>query len=104
MAQLQGMRCANCKLSATVSGGRDRGFRFWTETMYCRLCESLTDVTVAYALDPSHPESFPMADEPREFGKCPACGGQDLALWSSGQPCPRCGGEMRVSGIVTLAD
>ena len=104
MAQHHGVECTSCKLKASVSGRRDRGFRFWTDTMYCRSCELLTDVTVAYALDPSHPESFPMADEPREFGKCPACGGQDLALWSSGQPCPRCGGEMRVSGIVTLAD
>ena len=75
MAQHHGVECTSCKLKASVSGRRDRGFRFWTDTMYCRSCELLTDVTVAYALDPSHPESFPMADEPREFGKCPACGG-----------------------------
>jgi hypothetical protein len=35
MAQLNGVRCGSCGLNAVVSGGRDRRFRSWTETMYC---------------------------------------------------------------------
>jgi Zn finger protein HypA/HybF involved in hydrogenase expression len=104
MAQLHGVRCAQCGLKATVSGGRDRGFRFWTETMYCKSCESLSDVLSEYAFDPTHPESFPINGESPELGKCWKCGGHGLVQWRTGQPCPKCGGKMRDTGDFILAD
>ena len=104
MAQLHGVRCERCRLEATVSGGRDRGFRFWTETMYCKSCGSLSDVLVDYANDPTHPESFPTPDESPEFGQCYGCGGKELSRWRFGEPCPRCKGSIKKTGQFVLAD
>ncbi len=104
MAQLFGVCCSGCGLSATVSGGRDRGFRFWSDTMYCGSCGTLSDVVVEYANDPTHPESFPTAGEPREFGQCHRCGTKQLVLWRFGEPCPRCKGSIKKTGTFILAD
>lgn len=38
MAYLFKVCCSGCGLAATVSGRRDRGFRFWADTMYCGSC------------------------------------------------------------------
>ena len=104
MAVLSGVRCDGCGLTATVSGGRDRGFRFWTDSMFCTSCNSLSDVPVKYCNDPTHPESFATADEAPEFGRCPKCGNQQLVLWRYGEPCPRCKGRIDKLGGIIIAD
>ena len=98
------VRCKGCDLTADVSGGRDRGFFISTETMFCASCQTLVDVLTGYTNDPSHPIPSSMADKDARFGHCPRCNGEQLTPWRLRKPCPRCGGEIEMSGIPTLWD
>ncbi len=95
-------KCTACGFGAEVSGGDDRGFTIHTRTMYCRSCEALNDVAIGSCNeDPIPPDQ---ASGEREFGKCPTCGGIDLARWSVGDPCPRCGGSVTKGMLTKLWD
>ena len=93
--------CKTCNMAAEVSGGDDCGEVVATRTMYCKTCAALCDVTVGYA---GESDSFRPAgrgaDEIR-FGKCRACGGENLAPWANGDPCPKCGGHVE-RGMLTM--
>ncbi len=105
MAELFEVQCGGCGLTATVSGGRDRGFLCWSDTMYCESCGTLSDVLVKYANDPTHPESSPTPGESLEFGQCRSCGSKQLVLWRFGDPCPCCKGSIKKTGeLCILAD
>ena len=104
MAVLSKFTCDSCGLTATVSGERDRGFTFWTDTMYCASCGTLRDVLVKHANDPTHPESFPRRGESPKFGQCHICGSKQLVLWRFGEPCPRCKGAISKTAGVICAD
>jgi hypothetical protein len=91
MGTRRGYLCENCGLAACVSGGRDRGFRAFTETFYCPSCQTLQDVSMTGL------PAGPGDDRPRlenTTPSCRKCGGVALVPWRRDQACPRCEGRM----------
>lgn len=93
--------CRECRLTARVSGGRDRGKYVWWETNYCPTCGELVDVLTNLADLHAEHEGF-LDEVPWKFietisispGVCPKCHGKQLVLWRKGDPCPRCAGTV----------
>lgn len=84
--------CGDCGYSATVSGGKDRGFVAFIETMVCTDCKKLVDVLVGEAKEFSGPLG---KSEGEEFGKCPVCSGKNVKPWDAKErSCPKCGKQM----------
>jgi hypothetical protein len=76
-----------------------------TLTMYCRSCQELRDILVGYHRDHFLSEDLIQEDEHKSIlGLCLVCKGRDMSPWTTGEPCPRCGGVMVRGSTVTLWD
>ena len=80
-------KCIACGYSAVVSGRKDRGFEATTVTIVCADCRDLYDVQDGWSLP------FPGRKTPKV--RCPESASHKFIPWTSGDPCPRCAGEMR---------
>src|SRR5207247_1544644 len=107
MGWRQTYRCESCNLEATVSGGKDCGFYVETETRFCSKCQTLEDVCLSLWCKDRLPDLLPQSridellDLEKVFGLCPACKKPNGKPWSSGQPCPKCGGTItQVEGVM----
>ena len=96
--------CSGCGLTGDVSGERDRGFFFWTETFYCPKCKILEDVMQEFTDDPTHPVPSNLRHMSNRFGKCHKCGSTDLIPWAKDDPCPNCGSEVMKGGLISIVD
>lgn len=94
--------CPDCGYSAVVSGGRDFGMMAVVQTMVCQDCKHLVDVLIG-RFGEEGPTGDP--DYDAQLGRCPDCEGQDVHLWQSEHPCPKCGvGMTRNSDFHMLWD
>ena len=95
---MQSHRCKSCDLAETVSAGKDVGF--YTETRYCAKCATLVDVRTSLwckdslfgLLPPDRVDD--MLELESKFGHCHHCETFTDVVWSFGEPCPKCGGEI----------
>jgi very-short-patch-repair endonuclease len=83
--------CTACGLAATVSDSDDYGFVARTRTFYCRKCETLIDIAIR---DRDVEPSDGRHDKGDGYLHCPRCNSTTLKSWSTGAPCPKCGGEV----------
>ena len=92
--------CERCGYEAEVSGGDDAGMIVNTTTILCEDCEELYDaVTFRRAWGPEE-EPDPGPIEPR----CPKSKRHSFRPWEHPGPCPRCGNEMTMGGMLALWD
>ncbi len=106
MGQRRHFHCEGCHMTATVSGGPDRGMTVFTETRYCPQCEALHDVTTGPAPDVYLSDDPPQEQQQEEgsehFDVCPSCKSSNLTVWTDVDPCPRCGGVIICDGISSI--
>jgi hypothetical protein len=99
MGSLWHFRCQECGYHAEVSGGEDAGFYVKTRTVYCPACRELGDVNVTYwSKHLMTPADLAKLSED-DLGLCLKCRNREVVEWSSGDPCPRCGGAVRNEGL-----
>ncbi|TET37261.1 MAG: hypothetical protein E3J72_06365 [Planctomycetota bacterium] len=92
--------CGKCGYNATASGGKDRGFIAEVETMICRNCKELVDVTIGLADEMSGKIEKRIGED---IGKCPKCKSSDVEPWDpEAKPCPRCQNHMEQSEEVII--
>ncbi len=72
-----------------------------TTTVGCCDCGQLDDILVACMGDG---ESYFLDGDSLEgdLPKCRACGADAVVRWTSGTPCPKCGGPVVDTGHVTV--
>jgi ribosomal protein S27AE len=97
MGNLREYSCPDCGYTAKVSGGKDRGFIAFTETVECLDCHNLADVEIGKVVDET-PENEEVIQP--VHSRCPSCGSFNLKPWD-GKTCPQCGGTM-IKGDVTI--
>lgn len=94
--------CSACEYSAEVSGGDDCGMSVGTTTVYCEDCQELSDIITGYEIWRDEAERKKDGKQP-EF-RCERSRKHRIRRWTSGEPCPRCGGEMTNEGATVLWD
>jgi hypothetical protein len=101
MGQSFFFRCTSCEFETAVSGGRDAGMAYVTQTYSCDLCGILFDHAVAvppFTSGERAPDRLPCYQNPKyseHFAE----------LWNHPGPCPRCGNTLdRSDGPVTHWD
>lgn len=100
----QSYRCNSCGLGATVSGGVDVGFYVQAQTRYCNKCETLVDVATDLWCKDLLPELLPkdrlneMLEIENKYGQCHKCNSRLETVWCSGDPCPKCQGNVEATG------
>jgi hypothetical protein len=100
MGQTLRFRCNSCHYTADVSGGKDRGFITFKETMWCADCRRLQDVVVGRLAPASELDVLKDAEDVLEDVEAKCSSGHLHALrpWTKGEPCPNCGGSLVDSG------
>ena len=86
-------KCKKCGLSATVSGGADRGMRAFTQTIWCGECKVLQDAVTRRTDSAYGRKSGAWHDVPL---RCSQCESEKVQKWQREQPCPACGGQIKV--------
>lgn len=83
-------RCS-CGYRQDVSGGPDAGMWVSTQTIVCKQCRKLFDVIVGHT---TSPDPVPI--------QCPKDVAHEVAEWSAGDPCPRCGKALVDAGELII--
>jgi hypothetical protein len=96
--------CERCGYQAQVSGGGDAGLSAITQTVSCRRCRQLSDILVEWVEGMPRPSHEPFPPRQDRLGCCRHCGSRAVDPWTSGGPCPRCGGRMHEGDEVCLWD
>jgi len=98
MGALRTYKCNKCGYSALVSGGRDRGFIVFTNTLICLGCKEIVDVIVDMEKSTQINNISDNSESSDYLYRCPLCNKKsNLVPWDSKQrPCPKCNGKMEV--------
>lgn len=97
MGQHHKFACSQCALTATVSGGRDRGMELGTVTVWCPDCRALKDAVIEhYSLGSTESTTQPPC--------CPTCQNTRVHPWQERDPCPACDAPVRNRGLAALWD
>ncbi len=114
MGRVYTFTCPRCEYQARVSGATETGFHCVTQTVSCRDCRALHDVTVRLrvaetteAAPPKSAKKLPAPDAFRPplllFGQprrtrwlelkplCPVSPSHRIEVWTAPGKCPRCG-------------
>lgn len=102
MACIYNFMCLSCGYFADVSGRNDTSYLCDTQTVYCRTCRRLTDIIIEYHLPDSYTQKERADYSDDYLNRCFGCNGKDFVNWSSGDPCPICGGTMKKSETPVL--
>ena len=89
--------CTNDKCGKTLdelSGGPDRGFMAFTNTLACKTCGHIAD----YLINEAENMGGAKSDAPDKQPQCKNCGG-DTIPWD--RSCPDCSSPMKDSGTLT---
>ena len=83
--------CSACGYRANITGGPDAGERCQTLTVVCQQCRALYDVVTAeHDCSAAPPKWNPVTPA------CPKSASHVVNPWKRKDPCPRCGGSMKI--------
>jgi len=90
-------RCPDCGYAVEISGGLDYGFTGVTQTILCKECKELYDISLEVRAPEmcakEHEEGKPWRPSEDEL-YCPEDDEHKVRAWKHPGKCPRCGGKM----------
>ena len=89
-------KCSKCGYTVEACGGTECGMRVTLTTIECLDCRKLADVVT---------HQFKSVLDSIEIRPCCLKSAKHrIRLWKSGDPCPRCQGAMKKTGLASLWD